>query len=336
MAKKTITDLCSGTISRRRVIEGTGAFMGMAATGGVSGGSTSEMSSAKEDESEEYEVIANYDCVTGEGPLWHSTERRVYWGDIPTGRMFRYDPNTGEHEQFYDGDVVGGYTIQEDGSLLLFMEQGKVKRWKDGCLTTVVDGICGEGDSRFNDVIADPKGRVFCGTMPTEDHLGSLYRLDTDGSIVEVLDGMDIPNGMGFTPDRERMYVTESNERKIYLFDYEVETGEISNQTTFVRTPEGDGVPDGLTVDSEGHIWSARYNGGGLYRFSPDGTQERKIDLPAKKTTSITFGGEEYADAYVTSGGGEDKEANGPAAGALFRVETGVTGVPEFRSRITI
>ena len=112
------------------------------------------------------ELIADYHCVTGEGPLWHPKESRLYWADIPEGRLFRYNPFTRVHEQIYDGRVVGGYTIQADGSLLLFMDRCSVAVLRDGELDFIVDELPDEADNRFNDVIADPAGRVFCGTMP--------------------------------------------------------------------------------------------------------------------------------------------------------------------------
>ena len=80
----------------------------------------------------EPELIADYQCITGEGPLWHPDEQRVYWVDIPQGRLFRYDPATGHHEQCYEGEVIGGYTLQADGALLLFMAKGTVKIWCPG------------------------------------------------------------------------------------------------------------------------------------------------------------------------------------------------------------
>ena len=280
------------------------------------------------------EMIADYQCVTGEGPLWHPMEQRVYWADIPTGRMFRYDPATGHHEQFYQGDVVGGYTIQADGALLLFMARGAVKIWKDGALTTVIDEIPDECETRFNDVFADTEGRVFCGTMPTKERLGRLYRLDTDGSIHLLLEGIGCSNGMGFTPDRKRLYYTDSGKREIYLFDYDAANGAITNQRLFVRTPEGEGVPDGMTVDAEGYVWGARWDGGCLVRYSPQGQEVLRIPFPAKKVSSVIFGGSDYCDLYVTTAGGQDKAENGPGAGALFRLNLGIRGVPEFRSRI--
>jgi sugar lactone lactonase YvrE len=280
------------------------------------------------------QLIADYECQTGEGPMWHPDEQRVYWCDIPAGRMFRYHPATGEHEPCYEGVPVGGFTVQADGALLLFMTRGTVKVWREGELTTVVDEIPDERETRFNDVIADPAGRVFCGTMPTKDRLGRLYRLDPDGTLTRVLEGIGCSNGMGFTPNRKQMYYTDSRKREIYLFDYDQATGEIDNQRVFVQTPEDEGIPDGMTVDAEGYVWSARWDGGCLVRYTPHGAEERRIAFPAKKVSCVTFGGPDCTDMYVTTAGGNHKAEEGAGAGALFRLNLGIKGVPEFRSRI--
>jgi len=285
------------------------------------------------------ELIADYGCVTGEGPLWHPGQQRLYWCDIPRGRLYRYDPATGEHEMCHEGEVLGGFTIQADGALLLFGTRGAVRIWREGELTTVIDEIPEERETRFNDVIADPVGRVFCGTMPTGERLGRLYRLDPDGTLTWVLEGVGCSNGMGFTPDGKGMYYTDSARREIYLFDYDRESGEIANRRVFVRIPKGEGVPDGMTVDAEGTIWSARWGGGCLVRYGRgDGEQAasevQRIPFPAKKVSSVTFGGPDYGDTYVTTAGGDRKEEEGAGAGALFRLCLGIQGVPEFYSRI--
>lgn len=282
----------------------------------------------------EPELIADYQCEIGEGPIWHPLEKQLYWVDVARGRIFRYDPATGRHEQCHEGDVLGGFTVQADGALLLFMARGAVAVWRDGKLDYVIDEIPDERETRFNDVFADPTGRVFCGTMPAPDRLGRLYRLDRDGSIRIVVESVGISNGMGLTLDLKRMYYTDSAARKIYLYDYDEETGAISNQTVFVETPEGSGIPDGMTVDAQGYVWSARWDGWTLYRYSPDGTQERSVHFPAKQVSSVIFGGEDYSDIYVTTAGGPNKKENGPGAGALFRLRLGIKGMPESLSRI--
>ena len=282
----------------------------------------------------EPELIADYACQTGEGPVWHPMEKRLYWLDIPQGRMFRYDPATGAHEQCYEGQQVGGVTVQADGSLLLFLPRGAIAVWRDGKLDHVVDEIPEERDGRFNDVIADPAGRVFCGVMSRGERESRLYRLNTDGSIALVLEGIGLTNGMGFTPDRKKMYHTDSRTRKINLFDYDEKTGAISNRRVFVETPEGEGVPDGMTVDAEGYVWSARWDGSALVRYTPEGVEERRIQFPAERVSSVTFGGDDLTDMYVTTAGGQDKAQYGPGAGALFRLNLGIKGMPEFFSRV--
>ena len=280
------------------------------------------------------EIVADTKLVTGEGPLWHPKEEKLYWLDIPNGIILRYDPNTGSHEQVYQGEVIGGFTIQEDGALLLFMEKGAVKIWRDGELSAVIDEIPDERETRFNDVIADPEGRVFCGTMPAKDHLGRLYRLDIDGSLKKISDGIGISNGMGFTPDRKQMYYTDSAKGEIYLFDYDQKSGNISNQRVFLKVREAGVEPDGLTVDAAGYIWSARWNGNCVVRIAPDGKEDFRITIPAKKVSSVTFGGKEYKDIYLTTAGGDNREEEGSGAGALFHLNLDIQGVPEFFSRI--
>lgn len=281
------------------------------------------------------ELIADYACETGEGPLWHPEERRVYWVDIPRGRLFRYDPASGRHEQVYQSpEALGGFTLQEDGAFLLFGARGAISTLRDGVATVVIPEIAGEADGRFNDVIAAPGGRVLCGTMPTETHDGRLYRLDPDRTLTTLLEGVTVSNGLGFTPDRTGVYHTDSLKRTITLFDYAEATGDIGNGRIFLDTTGEPGIPDGMTVDAEGCIWSARWDGGVLVRYAPDGREVSRVAFPARKVSSAVFGGDDYTDLYVTTAGGQDKATNGPGAGALYRLRPGVRGVPEFRSRI--
>ena len=271
----------------------------------------------------------------GENPLWHPTEKCLYWTDIPTGRLFRYDPVTAKTEQIYSGEIVGGFTFQVDGGLLLFMEKGRVAKWKDGKLETLIEEIAAEKESRFNDVIADPQGRVFCGTMPTAKDLGRLYRLDPDLSLHLLLEGINISNGLGFTFDQKTLYYTESVARKIYKFDYDAETGTINNQRTWKEIPPDEGVPDGLAVDAEGCVWSARWDGGAIYKYAPTGENVLKIEIPAQKVTSITFGCENLKNLYVTTAlDGGTKETEGEGAGALFCVPNAGQGQSECFSSI--
>jgi D-xylonolactonase len=135
------------------------------------------------------------------------------------------------------------------------------------------------------------------------------------------------------------MYYTDTRKHEIYLFDYDQASGEITNQRVFARVPSGEdhpgeGGPDGMTVDAEGYVWSARWGGSCLVRYAPDGQEMQRVAFPALKVSSVIFGGSDYTDMYVTTAGGHQKEIDGPGAGALFRLNLGVKGVPEFYSRV--
>lgn len=280
------------------------------------------------------ELIADYACEIGENPLWHPIEQCLYWTDIPTGRLFRFDPATRKHEQCYQGRPVGGFTVQADGTLLLFMDRGTIARWRAGVLNELVAEIAEERATRFNDVIADPRGRVFCGTMSTAERPGRLYRLDLDGTLHLLLENVGCSNGMAFTPDKQGFYHTDSFAREICQYDYNIENGAISNRRVFARFTEQDGFPDGASLDAEGYLWSALWDGGRLVRLRPDGTVDRTIKFPTGKTSSLTFGGVGYFDIYVTTAGGNCKSQDDPLAGGLFRVSGQTPGLPEFFSRI--
>jgi D-xylonolactonase len=282
------------------------------------------------------ELVADTRCTVGEGPLWHPGEDRVYWTDITGGRLYRYTPALGTYEQCYEGSQVGGFTIQADGSLLLFMERGQIARWREGQLETLIDEIPEVRESRFNDVAADPAGRVFCGTMGTRTRPGRLYRLDTDGSLHVVLEDVGISNGIGFSPTHDRLYYTDTALHRIDVFDYDAATGAITRRREFCAVPAADGVPDGLTVDAEGHLWSAHWDGSCVVRYAPDGSEVARVTFPAKKVSSVTFGGADNTDLYVTTAGGDDRAQEGSGAGALFRLKPGVRGLPEFPSRIRL
>lgn len=282
-----------------------------------------------------HERVADQKDITGEGPLWHPDEEVLYWVDIPDGELRRYDPSTEETELMYTGDRIGGFTIQENGDLLLFMDQGAVKTWNDGISETVIESIPEEHTSRFNDVVAGPNGRVYCGTMPEGSSPGRLYRLDRDGRLTLLIEGVAIPNGMGFTPDHDRLYFAETEQETIWSFDYDSATGNLRKKQRFARTVGGPGTPDGLTVDEDGYVWSARWNGGCVVRHAPDGRVVEQVPFPARKVSAVTFGGPNYEDAYVTTAIGEGTRAvEGKGAGVLYKADLGVRGIPEFRSAI--
>jgi D-xylonolactonase len=287
------------------------------------------------------ELIADYAAVTGECPAWNPIDQHVYWVDIPRGLLFRCDPLTGQHAQVWEsgGAPLGGLTAQADGALLLFLRGGSIKRYAAGVVTDVIAPLPDEGGSRFNDAIADPRGRVFTGTVVEGTRDGRLYRIDPDGRAAVIRGGVGISNGMGFSPDLTRFYHTDSVTRTIDVYDYDERTGEVSNRRAFVTLSDaGDlagAVPDGMTVDADGCIWSALWDGRCIIRYAPDGTEVARIAFPARKVSSAALGGADCADLYVTTAGGDHKATEGDGAGALFRLRAGDLAalIPGWRGR---
>jgi D-xylonolactonase len=236
--------------------------------------------------------------------------------------------------------VIGGMTVQADGSLLVFMEAGRIAMLRDGQFADVIAHNPDDQHCRFNDVIAAPDGSVFCGTLSyQEGGTGRLYHLQTDRSLSVVVPALGIANGMGFSPDLSTFYLTDSAPaREIYRFDFERETSKVRERRLFAQSQPDHGFPDGLTVDADGYLWSACWDGGRLIRYTPDGAVDAEIFIPnSKKVSSVTFGGADNADMFVTTAGGDDKAENGENAGSVFHVRIeGIRGRSEFRSRIAL
>ena len=281
------------------------------------------------------ELATELKAGNAEGPLWHPEQRLLYITDIPRGRLFAYDPATGKHEVVYQGRTVGGMTLQADGHLLLFRDNGNVVSWNHGEEVEVIGAIKGEEGMRFNDAEADPKGRVFSGTYADDGHAkGRLYRIEPDGAYEAVVDGLGCSNGMGFTPDLTGFYLVDSPTHTVFQFDYDVARGKLSERRALITTPPERGFPDGMTVDAEGFVWVAYWDGRAVSRFTPEGQEDMRIGLPVKKVSCVTIVDDVF---YVSSAGHDNVAENGRLAGSLFKFRVpGVKGVPEFRSRIKL
>lgn len=283
----------------------------------------------------EIQPLANYHCVTGENPLWHAEEGRIYWEDIETGRLFRADPQTGANECFFHGDRIGGFTFQADGALLLFEENRIARLEPGGERRLLIEGI-DAAMVRFNDVIADPEGRVYAGTIGSTDENGGLFRVERDGSVSLVWRGTGCANGMGFSPDGGRFYWTCSTTRRIYVAGYDRASGALTQRSVLHVARETEGTPDGLAVDARGHLWSARWDGHAVYHLDAAGQLIERVALPVAKVSSLTFGGPSLDEAYVTTAGGTGG-GEGGLEGTLFRVRGLETaGQAAHRSKILL
>ena len=281
----------------------------------------------------EVEHVISVNNELGEGPLWDEKEQALYWVNITKGRFHRLYPATGKHDRFEIGMPVGVLGFRASGGLVMATQRG-LAFWdmKTQTLQHVAQPEADIPNSHFNDGAVDRQGRFWAGTVVNGKEDGSLYRLDSDLSVHKMETGISCSNGIGWSLDNKTMYYTDSPALAIYAYDFDPASGEIANRRVFVRTPENEGVPDGLAVDSEGFIWSARWDGWKVSRYDPQGKLEREIKLPARFVTSCAFGGEQLDELYITTAMTEESKEEikrtQPWAGDLFRAHPGVKGLP--------
>ncbi len=281
----------------------------------------------------EARVLANAHCGCGENPFYASG--RVLWTDIPNGRLFALDLKSGKWGRIYEGPQVGGFTLQSDGSLLLFRDRNIARLDSKGDVQVLVERQ-DLHTGRFNDVIAGPEGRVYAGTMGRDGQPnGGLFRVERDGRIEQLWDGTHCSNGMAFSGDLRGFFWTDSSAQTIFAFDFDRDKGEMTNRRAFWES-NGRGVPDGLTIDLEGNLWVAFYDRACLRVLDSQGQIQREIPLPTRNITSCVFGGLEMSTLFITSAEGKDEDGKENLAGAVFAMETQAVGRAEFTSRVMI
>lgn len=196
----------------------------------------------------------------------------------------------------------------------------------------MVEGI----EDNLNDGRCDRAGRFWFGSKARDwvKPIGALFRFDPDGSLHKLDEGIQLANGIGWSPDNRTMYFIDSQPRVIYAYDFDPAAGTVRNRRVLVRIAEEHGLPDGMTVDAEGFLWVAQWSGGRVVRYDPDGKIERVIPMPVQRPTSVAFGGRDLTTLFITSGTMRMSEAElaaEPLAGNLFALETDVQGLPEPR-----
>ncbi|MEX0761544.1 MAG: SMP-30/gluconolactonase/LRE family protein [Dehalococcoidia bacterium] len=284
----------------------------------------------------EVEMLAAENAVVGEGPLWDPDAQKLYWTDIRTGRFFEFDPPTNKNRLIHRGVFVGGASVNKQGGFTFGTWEGVMLWRSDQDWKWLHHDPERGGTMQFNDVTAGPDGSFYAGSF-YEDRPGKLFRFFPDGAVEVLAEGVGVSNGMGFSPDLRTFYHTDTRARTIYAYDYDPSTHRQSNRRTFVTLPNTEGAPDGMTVDSEGFIWSATWGGSSVIRFDPDGKEERRIQFPATQTSSVMFGGSDLTDLYVTSansGAGKSPGDREHRGGELYRVKQEIQGKPEFKTDI--
>ena len=281
-------------------------------------------------------LVLPADATLGECPGWDPVTRTLLWIDMFGQAVHRWSPADGSDLMTPVGQDIGAVVRHADGGLLCALRDGIVRLDEATASWTMVAPI--EGDratNRANDGKVDRAGRFWVGTMADDaaPGMGGLYRLELDGSVTTVLHGTTISNGLDWSPDDRLMYFVDSGLQRIDVFDYDPPTGAITGRRPFAEIPPESGTPDGMCVDAEGGLWVALWDGWAVRHYAPDGRLLETYDLPVSHVTSLTFGGDDLRDLYVTTAWMDatgrrtpsQKDAQ-PFAGALFRLRPGVRG----------
>ncbi len=278
----------------------------------------------------------------GEGPTWSRREGALYWTDVPAKRLHRWNPTTGEHRTWAMPEMVTALSLRARGGLIVASRSAV--EFFDPATGRTERFVAPEADrprNRSNDGKCDRQGRFWYGTMmnnfaedmselPITERSGAMYRIDPGGGVTRFESGLGIANTFAWSPDDRIMYFADTFEG-IYAYDFDAGAGTVSNRRLFAKTAEH-GYADGSTIDAEGFLWNARWDGGCLIRWAPDGAIDRVVNLPCRRVTSAIFGGPDLDVLYVTTvryGLSAAELSEQPLAGGIFAVDAGVKGVPD-------
>jgi sugar lactone lactonase YvrE len=288
------------------------------------------------------DVVVEHKCLLGEGIVWDAKWKVICWIDILNGEIHEYEPEQKTHKTIPVHQMIGSLAVCTNGNFIAALQNGFAFIDKiSGEIKMIADPESHLPHSRFNEGKCDPAGRFWAGTMSLseEPDAGNVYVVEKDLSITKRIESVTISNGMAWSVDHKTFYFIDTPTFEVVAYDYVKNTGHINNKRTIIKIANEDGYPDGMTIDNEGMLWIAHWNGWQVTRWNPkSGEKIRTIKLPVAKVTSCTFGSENYGDLYITSakvGLTEDELEKQPLAGSLFILRNcGFQGMPAFEFEV--
>lgn len=282
------------------------------------------------------EIVLDARAELGEGTLWDIQQQHLFWIDILGKKLHFYTPETGENNTFSFDQPVGTVVPKSETEVLLALHDGIYSfNYTTENLFRISDLEAERKGNRFNDGKCDPLGRFWIGSVSCDCNVpgaGSLYRIEADLRVTKILSDLTIANGICWSSRKNEMYYIDSPTHEVWRFDYDPSTGDITNRSTVVYIPEEEGIPDGMTIDSQDNLWVAHFGGGKIGCYSSStGKKLSEVSVPARQVTSCAFGGPKLDTLYIsTARVGLDDSAlrKQPLAGGLFQAFPGVQGVP--------
>jgi sugar lactone lactonase YvrE len=279
------------------------------------------------------EPILEARALLGEGSLWDSAKKCLYWVDILGRTVNVFDPATGRNRTLHVSQDVGTVVPSKSGDLMIALRDGFARLEIESGAVVMMAEIKKEG-IRFNDGKCDPAGRFWAGTVADDETqgAGALYCLDADLTVRTMIDHVTISNGLVWSSDAKRFYYIDTPTCEVAAFDYDVDSGNLANRKTAIKIDKSLGLPDGMAIDEEDMVWIAHWGGGQVTRWDPQtGKLLDRIDVPgAGLVTSCAFGGPGLDELFITSasvGLTDDQKKVQTLAGGIFRIKLNVKGV---------
>ena len=280
------------------------------------------------------ECVLDSACALGEGPYYDRDGGRLIFVDIIDRTGYILNPGSGQLSKLEFPEPVSAVIPRRAGGYIATLASRVVMVSEDGAISDFTVGDTNPA-CRSNEARTDSRGRLWLGTMqnnigphredlPITSSIGTLHRIDADGRATKFLDRIGVSNTLVWSPDDRTLYFADTRAKRIDAYDFDADAGTIANARPFVT--DGPGAPDGSAMDEEGCIWNARWGGGCLIRYRPDGTQDRRIDLPVQQPTSCVFGGADLSTLYITSAR-VSLQQPGELDGAVLAIQPGVKGL---------
>ena len=292
------------------------------------------------------ELLLDCKNTLGEGITYSSVNNNLYWLDINNkSKLFKLNLSSNKSELFELPEIVTATSVKSDDELILASNNGlnlfTISSKKFERVLNIEDQL---KLTRSNDGGSDAHGRFWLGTMqnnfdkdgndiPINDNIGKLYKVDIDMNISVVEEGLGIPNTFVWNPNNTKFYFTDTLNGKILSYNFELESGELSNKKDFAQFERGH--PDGSTIDTDGCIWNCRWGGSCIVRFTPTGEVDQIIEMPVQNITNCIFGGSDMKTLFITTASNKGENKN-DLDGSLFAINLNYQGIEDNKSKLEL